>query len=78
MAPSKKVAKTTKDAKGSDLRMFFGPGGSQPKPVPVATSSQVSAHHRRARRVFHLYTPSHLLLGPKRRVGSLKVEGKES
>lgn len=44
MAPPAKVAK---GVKSKDLRMFFGPGGSQPKSVPAV---QVS----RAR--FHLYS----------------------
>ncbi|KAJ3513370.1 hypothetical protein NLJ89_g2988 [Agrocybe chaxingu] len=38
MAPSTKTAKLGKSINGGkDLRMFFGPGGSQPKAVPKAT-----------------------------------------
>ena len=58
MAPSAKGAQTVKGVKSNDLRMFFGPGGSQPKPVPAATSSQVSA-----KRVFHSYSKPTTLLG---------------
>ena len=44
MAPSVKLTKPTKAAK-PDLRMFFGPGGGQPKTVK-ATNSQVCSHRR--------------------------------
>jgi hypothetical protein len=36
MAPS---AKAAKGVKSNDLRMFFGPGGSKPKPVPAPQAS---------------------------------------
>ncbi|KAH9483192.1 Replication factor C subunit 1, partial [Psilocybe cubensis] len=42
MAPPK-LAKPAKGAKsGNDLRMFFGPGGGQPKPVAKSMPSQTS------------------------------------
>ena len=56
MAPSAKVTKAAKVVKGNDLRMFFGPGGSQPKPIPVATASQVSTYHTHMR-VEHVFSP---------------------
>ena len=31
--------KVVKGVKSNDLRMFFGPGGSQPKPVPAVQVS---------------------------------------
>ena len=73
MAPSAKVAKTAKGVKSNDLRMFFGPSGSQPKPIPAATLSQVSA-----KRVFiSLVGQSHLFVleSPRRRrVDLVKVK----
>jgi hypothetical protein len=33
--------KVVKGAKSNDLRMFFGPGGSQPKQVPAVQVSEV-------------------------------------
>ena len=50
MAPP---AKAAKGVKSNDLRMFFGPGGSQPKPIPAAVSEA---------RLYHSHSPSQPIL----------------
>ncbi|PPQ72055.1 LOW QUALITY PROTEIN: hypothetical protein CVT26_006737 [Gymnopilus dilepis] len=52
MAPTAKAAKANKSTKsGNDLRMFFGPNGTQPRAIPKATSSQARGFGRNQNRL---------------------------
>ena len=67
MAPSAKVAK---GVKSNDLRMFFGPGGSQPKNIPAVQVSVSEARFFQVDR-FESQKKSGLTQDEKRYVESL-------